>query len=132
MKKTLLLAAALACSGAVAQEKEVWACQMEESTMLRWEDNGWKNYAVKPFNILLTLNADNTGSIDPSDDNEFSIECSEEYLGRISCLDGPKWSHFLFSPVTGKLGVSRLLGATVDGREYRDSVSAEVYNCTKF
>ena len=71
MKKTLLLAAAIACSGAVAQEKQVWACQMEESTMLRWEDNGWKNYAVKPYNILLTLNADNTVMIKLY--NKFSI-----------------------------------------------------------
>lgn len=132
MKKTLLIAAALACSGAVAQEKQVWACQMEKSTMLRWEDNGWKNYAVKPYNILLTLNADNTGSIDPSNGNEFSLECSETYLDRISCLDKSKFSHFLFSPDTGKLGISGLIGATLDGREYRDSVTAEVYNCTQF
>ena len=132
MKKTLLLAAALACSGAAAQEKEIWACQMEESTMLKWENNEWEVYGITPYNLLLTLNSDNTGSIDPSNDNEFSIECSEARLDRISCLDAPKFTHFLFFPDTGKLGVSALVGATVDDREYRDSVSVKVYNCTKF
>ena len=44
MKKSLLLLAALACTGAVAQEKQVWACQLVEGAMLRWEDGDWKVY----------------------------------------------------------------------------------------
>ena len=42
MKKSLLLAAALACSGVVAQEKEIWACQQTEGTMLLWENSSWR------------------------------------------------------------------------------------------
>ena len=48
MKKTLLLAAALACSGAVAQEKQVWACQQTEGTMLNWEGGAWRQRAIIP------------------------------------------------------------------------------------
>ena len=133
MKKTLLLAAALACSGAVAQEKQVWACQMDESTMLKWENNEWESYRITPHNLLLTLNSDNTGSIDRSDDDvPFPIECSAAGRNTISCLDEGKWTHFLFRPATGKLGESALIGATSDDREYRDSVSVKIFNCTKF
>jgi hypothetical protein len=131
MKKTLLLAVALACSGAVAQEKEVWACQMDESVMLKWENNEWEVYTITPYNLLLTLNSDNTGSIDRSDDEPFTIECSAAYRNRISCLDRPKWSHFLFSPDTGKLSQSLLFGGTQTDRD-RDSVTAKIFSCTKF
>lgn len=132
MKKTLLLAAALACSGAVAQEKQVWACQMESSIMLFWENNEWNPLTITPYNILLTLNADNTGSVDESRDTPtFSIDCSASYGSKFSCLDINEHDHFLLDPSTGKLGVSSLLGATMTGG-YRDSVSAKVFNCTKF
>jgi hypothetical protein len=54
MKKTLLLAAALACSGAVAQEKEIWACQQTAGTMLMWENSSWRQSAIIPSPSLLT------------------------------------------------------------------------------
>ena len=46
MKKSLLLAAALACSGAVAQEKEIWACQQVAGTLLKWESGSWNQRLV--------------------------------------------------------------------------------------
>ena len=132
MKKTLLLAAALACSGAVAEEKQIWACQMEESTMLIWENSGWKEYRIQSYNLLLTLNADNTGSVDPTNDmSTWAINCSATLGNTISCLDVVQYDHLLFNPDTGKLGVSSLLGATMTGNN-RDSVSAKIFNCTKF
>lgn len=132
MKKTLILAVVLACSGAVAQEKQVWACQMEESTMLRWEGNGWESYGLTPQNLLLTLNANNTGSVDQADVRPaYSIDCTAAGADRISCLDITKFGHLLFDPNTGRLGISQLVGATMTGGK-RDSVQAKIFNCTKF
>ena len=60
MKKSLLLAVAYACSGAVAQEKQVWACQMEAGSQLSWRDGGWNLRGVSPRTILFTINTGNT------------------------------------------------------------------------
>lgn len=133
MKKTLLLAAALACSGAVAQEKQVWACQMVSSTMLSWENNTWRPYSVIPYNILFTINADNTGSAKRSDDDYVSrLTCKLPYIpSHYSCLTPSLAAHYLFSPDEGKLGISTLYGA-ISTSGNRDSVNAEIFNCTKF
>ena len=46
--------------GIYAQEKQVWACQMEEGSMLMWEHNGWQLLIITPYNVLLTINAELT------------------------------------------------------------------------
>lgn len=134
MKKTLLLAAALACSGAAAQEKQVWACQMVKSSMLKWENNRWNEYGVIPYSILFTIDADNTGSVKPStEDNASRLTCtSPRYLeSYYSCLTTSHSTHYFFSSDEEKLGVSHLLGAVLTSAE-RDSVSSGIFNCTKF
>jgi hypothetical protein len=133
MKKTLLLAAALACSGAVAQEKQVWACQMVNSTMLAWENNSWEAYTITPYNILFTINADNTGNAKRSDEDYVSrFTCTSPLVGDYySCLPSSFLSHYLFSPDEGKLGISDLYGA-ISTSANRDSVASQIFNCTKF
>ena len=134
MKKVLLLAAALVCSGAVAQEKQVWACQMVKSSMLEWENNRWNAYGVNPYSILFTINADNTGSVKRStEDNASSLTCtSPRYLeSYYSCLTRIPSTHYFFSSDEGKLGVSYLFGA-VSTNAIRDTVSSGIFNCTKF
>lgn len=133
MKKTLLLAAALACSGAVAQEKQVWACQTVKNTMLMWENSSWRQTGIIPDNILITINADNTGSAKRStEDYSNNLTCTSPRLGSYySCLDSALLEHYLFSPDEGKLGISSLYGAIMTSAE-RDTVSAEIFNCTKF
>tara|TARA_R110002074_G_C12431025_1_gene656843 strand:+ start:767 stop:1168 length:402 start_codon:yes stop_codon:yes gene_type:complete len=133
MKKTLLLAAALACSGAVAQEKEIWACQQIEGTMLFWENSSWRQTGIIPDNILITINADNTGSAKrSSEDYSNNLTCTSPRVGsHYSCLDSALLTHYLFSPDEGKLGISSLYGAIMTSAE-RDTVSAEIFNCTKF
>ena len=130
MKKTLLLAAALACSGAVAQEKEIWACQQEEGTLLDWEDGRWKQYLKTLQPLLLTLDGDI--AIVKEGDKENRLSCSKhERLQNISCLNSIMSMHLYFSTDTARLGKSNLFGATSTG-DRRDSVSVSTYNCTKF
>jgi hypothetical protein len=43
---------------AIAQEKEIWACQQEEGTMLDWEDGSWEQYLQTLQPLLLTLDGD--------------------------------------------------------------------------
>ena len=130
MKKTLLLAAALACSGAVAQEKQVWACQMEEGTVMYQEDKKWKTYGRTPYNVLFTLNADGiTGSAKKSDKDALdNLNCRTSVIGDVSCNDLTLALNYFFSPSLGKLGVSNLYGIKQNG----DSVASAVFDCTKF
>ena len=128
MKKTLLLLAALACTGAIAQEKEIWACQQLEGTMLRWGSNGWEQYRVTPEPLLLTVNGANSSV--KRGDSEIRLQCSplESFEERTSCVTSIGGDYFLLDPETGKMGKSRLSGAINNAY----SVTAQIYNCTKF
>jgi|TARA_B110000879_G_scaffold206229_1_gene287881 hypothetical protein len=155
MKKTLLLAAALACSGAVAQDKEVWACQPEASAALFWRDGQWVNRGMIEQNLLLTINADRkllydldnekfhplaswekTGIAKFSEKEPIEIYCvGLENNRSMSCQDLTLSLHFHFDYRDGDLGVAALGGATdyySAESPYRDTVHASVYNCTKF
>ena len=128
MKKSLLLLAALACTGAIAQEKEIWACQQLESTMLSWGSNGWEQYVVTPEPLLLTVNGANSSYKTGND--ELRLQCSplESFEKRTSCISSTSGDHLLLDPETGKMGKSRLYGAINNAY----SVTAQIYNCTKF
>jgi hypothetical protein len=130
MKKTLLLAAALACSGAVAQEKQIWACQQVEGTLLDYRNGRWEPKRMAPVPLLLTI--DGGKSSYKAGESELSLSCSE-VLGfrEISCVAIAGGSYIFFNPENGRMGISSLLGATSTAPR-RDSVSAEIYNCTKF
>ena len=130
MKKTLLLAAALACSGAAAQEKQVWACQMEDGTVLDWENSKWEKYGLSLHNVLFTLNADGVTATAKRSDGERlqELNCSTSFLSDVSCHDGTLSLHYFFSPDAGKLAMSSLYGVKRNG----DSVSSAVFDCTKF
>lgn len=130
MKKSLLLLAALACTGAIAQEKQVWACQQTDSTMLEWENGSWNSYRVAPVPLLLTI--DGLNSRVKEGDKESEYACSILVpIDKISCLDITQSSHIYLDRITGKMGTSLLYGATLTG-DRRDTVSAHLYNCTKF
>ena len=134
MKKTLLLAAALACSGAVAQEKEIWACQMDAGTMLKWRNDtqSWQSLGIIPYNLLLTINGDGSGMEQPSDRPPTNyLSCEKVLAGKISCMNNIKTKHYLLDSDTGKLGISDLIGA-ISREEKRSDPFASVFNCTKF
>ena len=133
MKKTLLLAAALACSGAVAQGKQVWACQQIKGTMLRWVNSEWSSVGLSPLPVLLTLDGGNSSF--KMADNTFNLDCSKAPLSGnvdvLSCLSSTKTQHILINLDSGKMGMTSLIGAIGSG-DYRDSINAEAFNCTKF
>ena len=130
MKKSLLLLAALACTGAIAQEKQIWACQQEAGTMLNYRNGRWVQSSIIPETLLLTI--DGANSRVKEGEQEGLLSCSKvEGPPEISCLTIMKDMHYYFSPLNGRLGVSSLLGATLTGEE-RFSVAAMIYNCTKF
>ena len=128
MKKSLLLAAALACSGAVAQEKEIWACQQTAGTMLNWEGSSWRQRDIIPAPILLTIDGKNSSY--KEGDTEKKLDCS--LVGRTSCLNNFSSEHIFMDKDTGRMGISTLFGVLSSSSEYRDSVAARIYNCTKF
>ena len=126
MKKSLLLLAALACTGAVAQEKEIWACQTEAGTQLLWEDGRWNSYRVTDNQLLLTL--DGANSTYKIGSNTSELTCTDVF-GKISCFGTYTGSqNIFFDPDSGRMGMSYLFGAVIRA----DSVAAQVYNCTKF
>jgi hypothetical protein len=105
---------------------------MEASTLLKWENNSWQIYGIIPYNILFTIDADNTGSAKRSDRGSATdLRCSLATLDRYSCLDSIFSEHYYFDPDVEKLGVSALFGAA-QNTATRDSVTAATFNCTKF
>ena len=133
MKKTLLLAAALACSGAVAQEKEIWACQgiFDGATGFSWENGKWVNTLFNESNILVTI--DGSNSVIKEDGSDFPYECraTSSIVGAlVSCSS--KYGFFLLNSESGHAGWSNLFGAAMPDRERRDSVTTALFECTKF
>jgi len=138
MKKTLLLAAALACSGAVAQEKQVWACQEIQSQGMNWTNGRWQGGAFEKSQLLFTLDGftstlklpDSPDPIDLLCMNDSSLRgdelvywfCSDSYSSAVS---------FIINEDSGSAGISFLLGA-VSNAENRDSLRIAALQCTKF
>ena len=133
MKKTLLLAAALACSGAVAQEKEVWACQgiLDGTTGFSWGKGKWVNSLFKERNILVTIDGSNSVIKHSGFDYPFECRATSSIVGAlVSCSS--KNSFFLLNSESGQAGFSNLFGAADPDREQRDTVTTALYECTKF
>ena len=104
MKKSLLLAAALACSGVVAQEKQIWACQQVAGTQLIWEDGAWRQVGVEPTSILLRLGGKYSSY--RMSEEERLLDCSEALNGKVSCLDSLSSELIYIDPTSGKMGRS--------------------------
>ena len=146
MKNKLLTTIALLCFsiGAIAQDQEVWGCQQDASTGLFWENNRWVSKRVLPETLLLKLpttppfvfgpeNIGNrsNGSYKIGDGNEFGMFCRTNLLETVSCISTVGDGMFYFSRESGKLGRASLFGSLMDG-DRRDTVLANIYNCTKF
>jgi hypothetical protein len=128
MKKSLLLAAALACSGVVAQEKQIWTCQQLAGTQLVWEDGAWKQVDAEPTPILLRLGGEYSSY--RMSEEERLLDCSEALNGKVSCLDSLSSKLIYIDPTSGKMGRSTLFGAAEAG-DSRSALATEVYNCAK-
>jgi len=131
MKKLTTLILLLLSPLVMAQEKQVWACQMEAGSQLSWRDGGWNLRGVSPRTILFTINTDNTAKAKESGvDSELYLKCVKSSW--LSCLGDSDSTHYLFDSETGKLGVSYLLGAVSTSENNRDSIASVSFNCTKF
>ena len=133
MKKSLLLLAALACTGAIAQEKQIWACQgiLDGNTGFLWKNGEWVNTLFNESNLLVTI--DGSDSVIKHDGVDFPYVCtaiSSTVGALVSCFSSS--SFFLLNSESGHAGLSSLLGAADPDTEYRDSVHAALYECTKF
>lgn len=132
MKKIVLFAVALAYSGAVAQEKQVWACQQEVATILGWDKSGWTQDEGVDVNFLLTINENLTAAVKSvGDTSEANLTCEIAPESYLSCLDNTKSMHFLFNSAQKRLGFSSLYGS-MDTDNKREPVSARIYTCVKF
>ena len=62
--------------------------------------------------------------------DELRLQCSplESFEERTSCISPTGGDYLLLDPETGKMGKSRLYGAINNAY----SVTAQIYNCTKF
>ena len=136
MKKTLLLAAALACSGAVAQEKEIWACQSNNvSTGYMFEESGVRIARFQPVNLLVTIDGNNSNAEVTGSDTNFLLSC-EIFDSFPDLIESHHVCHQKFNlGFTLRLGISsgKAISARIDGifGEY-DNVSMDIYTCTKF
>lgn len=136
MKRYLLLLVALACTGAVAQERTIWACQMVDGVIMDWEAGRWTATHLRQPPLLLTIDGANSSM--KEGDRERSLQCSildDFYVGsRTTCISSSAATYIVIDNLTGDMGRSFLSGAISpadsDGR--KDSVTAQIYNCTKF
>ena len=131
MNKTLLIAAALACSGAVAQEKQIWACQEIMSGQgFVYKDGAWAATSFARENYLITV--DGLNSKYGSNGQQFSTNCEEGFFAtpHIRCSDATGGT-VLLNPTTKLAVISEGLGGIRTG-ENRDTVSIRLLQCTKF
>ena len=115
--------------GAIAQEKQIWACQQVKGTLLRWEESKWEDYGISPGTLLLTI--DGNQSIRKEGDSNVPLECAVKFSIVECTADFTAGTSIVLDPETGKMGMSELYGALSIGQT-RDTVSVEVFDCTKF
>jgi len=113
---------------AIAQEKQVWACEQLAGTMLNWEDGSWEPLLLKPRNILVTI--DGANSSYRLEETDVPLTCNDAIF--VSCLGTVDSEHLYLNTIHGKMGMSRLFGAATPSGDERDTVTSAIYNCTKF
>ena len=110
------------------------ACQVDAAAGLKWEGGKWNTRSFTEDKFLLVL-ADKTLTTDsvakafkgrPS-----NTKCDATWGELIFCNDGLGTS-LVFSTKTNKGGISKLFGTTMDGGDYKDTVTAHAFTCTPF
>jgi hypothetical protein len=137
MKKKLLLAAALACSGAVAQEKEIWACQSNDvRTGYVFEDAGIKIGRLRPDNLLVTIDGNNSNAEVVGSDLKYLLSCEIYEDLRFNLMERHHVCHQKFN-LGFSLRIGTNSGKAISARmggiftEY-ENVDMDIYTCTKF
>ena len=131
MKKTLLLAAALACSGVVAQEKQIWACQeIAAGQGFAYKNGAWAESNFESVNYLVTI--DGSNSKYGHSGQEFSTNCElTRYPNQHFRCGDSTGGTVLLNPDTKLAVISEGLGGILMN-ENRDTVVIRLLQCTKF
>ena len=133
MKYFIGLMLAVSSTLAYAQKTPL-ACQVDAAAGLKWEGGKWntRNFIEDKFLLVLANKTLTTDSVAkalksrPSDTN-----CDASWEETIFCKDDLGSSLF-FSTKTNKGGISQLLGATMGGGDYKDTVTVHAFTCTPF
>lgn len=140
MKKASLLLFGILASASSAQEKEIWACQSNDSNGFRAQDGRWEEASYAGRNLLFTFDSTSSAlkfsdanitrnfSCDsltwqPSDSSEIEDDlyrCYETNTGM---------GVFSLNPSTGDAGYGYILGAVTTGGS---NVYVELFHCTRF
>ena len=115
-----------------AEEKEIWACQVTGSTGFQWRGDRWEAVDFIRQSYLITLNGEESRLKVNDDAEPFAFNCLD--TGRDwRCHSTFGW-YFVLNPLTGEGGLAQLNGAagTFMDLIQRDSVVAEIFQCTKF
>tara|TARA_B100000809_G_scaffold218296_1_gene224831 strand:- start:281 stop:697 length:417 start_codon:yes stop_codon:yes gene_type:complete len=138
MKKTLLLIAVLACTGVVAQEDEIWACQGTESNGFIFRNGSWEAISYLPQNFRVTL-LDGFAVINNLAIDETQVMSCEQqkeqrnYVSFLHCsvqLENP--NNFSLNKITGKAVHSNTLSYFSNDMNGAHNMYVSLFQCTKF
>ena len=135
MKKLITMILLMWSILAVAQEKEIWACQTTDITGFKWVDGEWKRKVYDRGNILLTLDGQNSATKIRGVEHLFN--CNP--VGSFWQCNSDTGHSLVLNPDTGEGGYSRLFGAVINSSQidlgegiFTEDVIVALLQCTKF
>ena len=136
--------------GAIAQDQEVWGCQMEIGSGLFWQNNRWEMSGLNPLTLLITIPVapprqalsflDESEITDNRRNGNYKLGAQDEFemfcrlntpSETVSCLSETGNVLLILDRSNGRLGFAALVGA-ISLADNRDTVGNFIYNCTKF
>ena len=145
MKKALLLTAVLTCTGAVAQEKEIWACQGTDTNGFIFRSGSWEKVFYTSQDFTLTLTATSAGLYsytaiinNLASDNIDVMFCNQQeeqsnFVGFLHCnLPSGDPNNLSLNKITGKAVRSDTLSYFDKVVDEGASIYLSLYQCTKF
>ena len=128
---------ALSCNVTAQPDRDWWGCQYIESGGLIWEDMTW-NATLFKLREPFVLMADGTELLDinsvakPLQAEAAAVTCvNENSRKHIFCQSRWTGATLSFDPETGTGAVSKILGAFEGLGDSRDTLSIEVFKCSK-
>ena len=138
MKKlvTLFIATLLASSVSAQPDKDWWACQFVKAVGMKWENGRWETANFKLGNPFVLMSDGNGGLTKESVAK--AMAGHEVFASITTCVPSPggyvgcvqNGSHLFFNTETGKGGMSKLIGTTLNGED-RDTPVVEAFECAK-
>jgi hypothetical protein len=114
-------------SGIYAQEKEIWACQVTNSTGFKFEENEGITSTFKKASYLLTI--DGADSLIKEGEDVKLLDCEDSSYGWTSCISHESARYISMSKENGLGSYASTGGATIRGIF---TANLELIQCTKF